>query len=303
MAEFFEAVKKSHRPVAIRFGIRVARLEAFDDRIDAIHVEHYTEQTQIRKQREPNISRAERRTIERLRKLFLNFVIRPADKNLGTTVLLLETWNQDVMKALTSAEFFEQVLTNDSRRLKQQLTDRALIDFDLLTLRRMSIFADARLARRKMAKKSELKKIGTLAAMPKLHKGIKEGGHVDVRCVVSHCSSIIGPVSRANAELYRLARYKIELAQEFEPRVMHDVTDFIAEIIAINADIKVLCEAGVVDIGDLKIITADMKNMYPATRREKIVSNVRALRDIVVMAMTKLQNDAAFDFMEEAVDF
>ena len=249
------------------------------------------------------MSRARRHTIERLHTLYPDFVLRMADKGLGTTVLHKPTWNHDVMLALTSAEFFEKIETKDSDELASQLTDAALVDFDYLITSRRRLFADHAKARLQMSKSDGLKNIGSLSAMPKLHKGIKEGGHVSVRCVVSHRRSIIGPVSRANAVLWRLARYKIELETDFEPRVMHDVADLIAVIIDMNVDIKLLCDMGVVDIRWLKIVTADMTKMYPNTPRSKIEKNIQVARRIITLFDNTYANDAAWGFMLDAIDF
>ena len=53
-------------------------------------------------------------------------------------------------------------------------------------------------------------RIGGFRGLLKLHKGQQSDGHWMIRCVVSHRSSIITPIFRANGILWRMMRFELE---------------------------------------------------------------------------------------------
>ena len=96
----------------------------------------------------------------------------------------------------------------------------------------------------------------------------------------------------ANGILWRTLRYKTERYTNFIT-VLPDVTDLISDINKFNNSLK----QRNININNLKIITIDMKDMYPMTKKSKILSGL-----IQAQSYADMPRDS-FDFMSKAQEF
>ena len=218
--ELLDDVKYKHRNLAKRLRCLTKhkkQINAFDKAIDNIHKQHYSAKN-VKAKRKPNISKSDWKQLRDAKKHFPNHVLRMADKNIGTSVIERDKWDASVIKSIDEAKYFKTTHIDKDKfeDYIQTATDEACKDFDTLTRGMEAMIRDLHRARDDQHSTKKNKRPGSIYGMPKLHKKQRDDGSYKIRIVVNHAASVITLISRANAQLWRHLRYKLEVQQEEE---------------------------------------------------------------------------------------
>ena len=287
MHTFFETVKEKHTLWYRHHYRRDAKaasrvLKPFFDDLDRIRLEHYTDKHKLAPRRKPNISRADLHTIKHMHTQHSEYVLRMLDKNLGTGILLRQTWNDSVRSALRKSDVFERVeIQTDIKQFESDAVGLAIDEFDsMMCPKREALWIfmrDHSKARSKM--KTEWAHIGHFSGLLKFHKGMNADGTWPVRIVSAHNRSVIRPIGLA-AAAWRWLRYTLETENKIT--VLPDLTDLIVGLKHTNkriADLIATPNSICNDFSKIKIVTVDMKAMYPSTDTDKVYTNLDEAAD------------------------
>ena len=295
MQTFQKTIRRSYRSKFRLLYMRKAKdgykeLSEFEKKLAQVFETHYSKKNQIKLLRKPNMRSDDAYKLKSIADKYPSYVIRSLDKNMGTAILKKETWNESVRYTMANTDYFQEV--DDSQFFEDDVCKQAIDDFIKITKTHRYFLSHVGQATEEMKSAKFSKHIGSFIGLLKYHKGIQPNGLWKVRIVVSHCRSVIKHLSRATSKLWRKMRFYLERNLHFIT-VLPDVTDLINDIHLVNLRIarENIC------IDDVRVVVADMADMYPMTKKAKIISNLR-----LAQAASQL-TEKEISFMTESQEF
>ena len=130
MQALIEDVKVKHRK-AVPYKRRKRLLTAFEKALDHIYQEHYMPH-QIKQIRKANMSKQERAMLKNYDEHFQHWIVRMADKNIGTAIVEARLWHKSVMANLKEAPYFEMIHVEDMDKFEKEVAKQAADDWDTI---------------------------------------------------------------------------------------------------------------------------------------------------------------------------